>query len=568
MPPLPMTRISMSHRDWRSSWLTPSLLGLLALIIRFHYAGAGRIVWGDEPFYLWLGRNWFGGQGYHMGFYDYWDYHHTPGYPFITALLTRLSGDMTRASEWSYILFGAMLTLVIYFLARRIYGGRSALAAGLLVALAPATAIMPLYWGTMTEPPYWALSLAGAFFAYRAFQRFRALDVALAGLFLALAYYVRPEAVVYLGAMGLVLGLRALSRPPRIKNLGYPLLLGVVFLAVIFPYLYRVHEETGVWTISQKVGANFATAEGLAVGDFRRFDIETWGLDSTGEHVRFFSEETADASALAFILGDPVGYARILYGNTLKLLSQLFDAHLFPWYLLIPLALALFGRAWDRERAWNELFLAALLLPGLSFILFFVQERYVASLVLPMFIWAGHGLVALGEWLRQTVWNVWKGVSSEQYLSAQGRGWGLVWLPTALLMAFFLVMGPRQADSAYLAGSVRPVHLEAARELAPYVHPGDVLMSRYVAIAWHSGAEWLPTPAAGVDETLAYARYHGARFWAIDGYEAHHLRPQFAPLVDDPDNPPPGLKLLLVVADERGGEPVVIYEILPAASGG
>ncbi len=564
-PQLMMIKSRMSRFDTRKFWLAPTLLGLLAFSVRFVYAGAERIVWGDEPFYLWLGRNWFGGQGYHMGFYEYWDYHHTPGYPFITALLTRLTGDMARASEWSYILFGVMLVLIIYFLTRRIYGDESALVAGLLVALAPATAIMPLYWGTMTEAPYWALSMAGAFFAYRAFQHFRSLDVILAGVFLALAYYVRPEAVVYLGAMGLVLGLRALSRPPRIRNLGYPLLLGVTFLLVIFPYLYRVHEETGVWTISQKVGANFATAEGLAVGDFRRFDIETWGLDSTGEHVRFFSEETADASAMTFILGDPAGYARILYGNALKLLSQLFNIHLFPWYLLIPLALALFGRAWDRERAWNELFLASLLLPGLSFILFFVQERYVASLTLPMFIWAGHGVVALGQWLRATVRNIWEGESAR--LTARRWGW-LVWLPTVLLMAFFLVMTPRQADSAYLAGSTRSVHLAAARALAPHVHPGDVLMSRYVAIAWHAGAEWLPTPAASVHETLAYARHHNAKFWAIDGYEAHHLRPQFAQLVDEPDNPPPGLKLLLVVQDESGKEPVVIYEILPASSGG
>jgi len=555
----------MTHRDAKKTWLTPALLGLLTFILRYAYAGADRIIWGDEPFYLWLGRNWFSGRGYHLWFYDYWDYHHTPGYPFITAVLTRLTGDMARASAWSYILFGVMLTLAVYFLARRIYGDKSAMAAGLLIALAPATAIMPLYWGTMTEPPYWALAMTGVFFAYRAFQRWRILDIVLAGVFLALAYYIRPEAVVYLGAMGLILGLRALSRAPRIRNLGYPLLLGVVFLLAIFPYLYKVHQETGVWTISQKVGANFATAEGLALGNFRQFDVETWGLDSTGESVRFFSHETADASAMAYILSDPVAYARILYGNTRKLIDQLFHVHLFPWYLLIPLALGLFRRAWDRERAWNELFLAFTLLPGLSFILFFVQERYIAALVLPLFIWAGHGLIELGDWLGETTGLL---ISRKDAKSQGEKGGGmrwLIWLPTALLMVFFLVITPRQIDSAYLAGSVRPVHLQAAAELAPYVQPGDVVMSRYVAIAWHSGAEWLPTPAAGVDETLAYARHHGAKFWAIDGYEAHNLRPQFAPLVDDPENPPPGLTLLLIVPDATGEEPVVIYQLTPSS---
>ncbi len=554
----------MTRSTRTSALIPPLLLGLLALAVRFIYAGADRIVWGDEPFYMWLGRNWFRGQGYHLGFTNHWDYHHTPGYPFINAALTLLTGDMKRASDWSFILFGAALVMVIYFLARRIYGAKSAFAAGLLIALAPATALMPLYWGTLTEPPYWALSFTGVFFAYRAFQKFRALDVALAGLFLALAYYVRPEAVVFLGAMGLILGLRALARPPRIRNLSYPLLLGVVFLAVIFPYLYRVHQATGVWTISQKVGANFATAEGLALGSFRQFDIETWGLDSTGQQVRFFSEEIADASALDYILADPVAYARILYGNALKLFALLFNIHLFPWYLLIPLALGLFRRAWNRERAWNELFLAFTLLPGLSFILFFVQERYIAALVPTLMIWAGHGLIELGDWLRDTVARVSRPDAQAQRTDENQANWTwLVWLPTALLMLFFLVITPRQADTAYLRGSARPVHLQAGRALAPYIEPGDIVMSRYVAIAYHAGAEWVPTPAANVDQVLAYARYHHAAYWAIDGYEAHHLRPQFAPLVDDPQHPPPGLELLMVVPDETGDEPVVIYRITP-----
>ena len=553
----------MTRRFRTSAFLPPLLLGLLAFVVRYVYAGAERIVWGDEPFYMWLGRNWFSGRGYHLAFTDHWDYHHTPGYPFINATLTLITGDMKRASDWSFILFGVWLVLVIYFLARRIYGPRSAFAAAALVALAPATALMPLYWGTLTEPPYWALSFTGVFFAHRAFEQFRVRDSVLAGVFLALAYYVRPEAVVFLGAMGLILGLRALARPPRIRHLGYPLLLGVVFLLGIFPYLVKVHQVTGVWTISQKVGANFATAEGLALGSFRQFDIETWGLDSTGQQVRFFSRETADASALDYILANPVAYARILYGNTLKLFSLLFNIHLFPWYLLIPLAVGLFRRVWDRERAWNELFLAFTLLPGFSFILFFVQERYIAALVPPLMVWAGHGLVELGDWLRESVQMISrKDAKAQSPGERSGRLTWLVWLPTALIMVFFLVMTPRQADSAYLPGSARPVHLAAGKALAPYVEPGDIVMSRYVAIAYHAGAAWVPTPAASVDEVLAYARHHHVRFWAIDGYEAHHLRPQFAPLVDDPETPRPGLKLLLVVPDETGEEPVVIYELL------
>lgn len=108
-------------------------------ISRYIYSGFERTVWGDEPFYLWLGRNWFRGDDYNFAFTGHWDYHHTPGYPFITAVLTQLTGDMQRASEWSFILFSVLLVLIVYALARRIYGWRSAFAAGVIDPSFPAS---------------------------------------------------------------------------------------------------------------------------------------------------------------------------------------------------------------------------------------------------------------------------------------------------------------------------------------------------------------------------------------------------------------------------------------------
>ena len=539
-----------------SPFLPPSLLVILTLISRIIYSGFERTVWGDEPYYLWLGRNWFRGDGYSFAFTGHWDYHHTPGYPFITAVLTLLTGDMQRASEWSFILFSLLLVLIVYALARRIYGWRSAFAAGVILALAPASALMPLYWGTMTEIPYWALAFTGVYFAHRAYRHFRFREVVLSGIFLALAYYLRPEAVVFLGAMGLVLGVRALAQAPRLRRLAYPAVLGLVFLLAIFPYLHRVQQATGTWTISQKVGAHFATAAGLASGRFQQFDVETWGLDSSGQEVRFFSRETADASAEAYILADPAAYARTVYENTRGLLRQLISPHLLPAFALIFLGLALFRKSWRRPRAWDELFLLATLLPGISFIFFFVQERYIAALIPTLFIWFGHGVMEAGDWLVGT---------GERLLPEKHAHWPglkrLIWPPLLALALFYLLVTPRQIDTATNLGSTRDVHDLAAAALAPVVEPGDIVMARYVSIAFQSGADWIPTPAAAVDAVLAYAQRKGADYWAIDEFEAHSLRPQFAPLFDNPHDAPPELQFVTRVEDESGS--VVIYRILP-----
>jgi hypothetical protein len=449
-----------------------------------------------------------------------------------------------------------LLVLIIYALAKRIYGWRSGFAAGVIIALAPATAIMPLYWGTMTEIPYWALAFTGVYFAHRAFRQFRFRDVIIAGLFLALSYYVRPEAIIYLGAMGLVLGIRALAQPPRLRRLAYPALLGLAFLLTIFPYLFQVRQVTGTWTISQKVGAHFATAAGLASGRFQQFDIETWGLDSSGEEVRFFSTETADASASAYIASDPIGYIRTIYENTAGLLRLLISSHLLPAFALIFLGLALFRKSWSRTRSWDELFLIATLLPGLSFVFFFVQERYIAALIPTLFIWFGHGIMASGDWLVGTGQQL----LPEKHAQRAGLR-HLIWLPMIVLALFMLFYAPRQVATATNPGSTREVHDLAAASVAPQIRPDDIVMARYVSIAFHAGADWIPTPAAEVDAVLAYAQRKGADYWAIDGFEAQTLRPQFTALIENPDNPPPGLEFVAEVEDETGS--VFIYRITP-----
>ena len=76
--------------------------------------------------------------------------------------------------------------------------------------------------------------------------------------------------------------------------------------------------------------------------------------------------------------------------------------------------------------------------------------------------------------------------------------------------------------------------------------------------AAHAGTRWAATPAEEWPAVLAYARQHGARYLALDGWEAH-LRPQLSFLLD-PGQAPPELRHLATVAGE---DPVVLYEILP-----
>ena len=105
-------------QHWRQ-WLPLLLIWGLAQLIRGILVQPERVVWGDEPFYLWLGRNWATGQGYQ--FVGHPDVHHGPLFPMLAGLIDRLVGNLEVASDIIYVMFGSLLVWPVYGMAREVY---------------------------------------------------------------------------------------------------------------------------------------------------------------------------------------------------------------------------------------------------------------------------------------------------------------------------------------------------------------------------------------------------------------------------------------------------------------
>ncbi|MCB0241209.1 MAG: hypothetical protein KDH08_21840, partial [Anaerolineae bacterium] len=48
------------------AWFIPAALVVAAVLIRIYFATWDRVVWGDEPFYLWIGKSLWAGAGYNF----------------------------------------------------------------------------------------------------------------------------------------------------------------------------------------------------------------------------------------------------------------------------------------------------------------------------------------------------------------------------------------------------------------------------------------------------------------------------------------------------------------------
>lgn len=558
--------LSTANRRWLLA-----LIVALAAGARILAASQSRVVWGDEPYYLWLGRSLLDGQGYQ--FFGISAVHFAPLFPLAAGLLAKVAGlfgahgthALLVGSDALHVICGALFVLPVWAIARRLAGEAAGLAAAAVAALYPALVVGPLLWGTMTEPLYLLLVACAWWALVVATQDGGRRPWLLAALCLALAYITRSEALILLlvGLAGAALIRLALPADPaaRRKTLRGDLVNAALALAVfalaITPYLILMRAETGHWQLTDEAGTAYVSAASLAYGDMKTFDQATWGLDPHSGEVYLFSPASESESLTAAILAAPRDFVRLVYTNIQDFFRTLFGPRLLPWWVLPLVALGLFARPWDRRRLRGELMLVASLAGPLSFLPFFVQDRYLAVALLPAAVWAGAGIVALGEWLGGSVAAL-RGRDARQQAAPQ-RGRALIGLaPLFLLLAVFAWEAPRLWARLEVTNSHQPAHITLAEELRAQADGGEMrIMSRYPAIAFHADAAWTPTPNASWEETLAYARRKGATHIVVDQYETK-LRPQLAFLLEE-SAPSAGLERVATVDEGRG--PVVAYRI-------
>ncbi len=521
-------------------------IALLALAVRLALVlWADRAIRWDEPDYLTLARNLATGRGFSVAGHP--ELHYAPLFPLAAGLFYRLLGDLKAASDAVYVLAGAALIVPLFALARRLFGGRVALAAGLLVALCPALNGWVLYWGTMTEPLYLLCVFAGLGFTWAAAEEGRVGPAVAAGACFALAYLTRPEGSFYaaLGAGALVVGI--LARRQARSGRAWVALGGFVLAAILvaLPYLVYIRAHTGRWMVSGKLGVTYDIGRAVLARDPAEYDRVTASLDSTGREIIWYSPERFQRDLAAELAASPMEALRRVWANLRLLLGAWFDITVFPTLLLIFVGLAWFAQPWDRRRAVAELYWAAGLLPLLAaFLPFHVEIRFFAPALPIALAWVGRGAVVLGDWAADTA----RALLGERLLAAWLQRL-LVALPAVLVCVAFVGLtvvavgeGRRNTDFG---------HREAGLWLKGHAPQGSVVMARDLAIALYAGLNWVPSPRAEMPRFLDYARAHGVDYVVVDEREVSVIRPHLKALLQ-PETAPAELRLAYQFAGNKG----------------
>lgn len=413
-----------------------------------------------------------------------------PLFPLLIAGLSMLIGDPETAGRTINIIFGALLVLPVYGIARRLFDERVGLGAAALVAVHPY--LVNFSTTVYCEPIYLTLLLAAVLAAMVASDRSDGRMLAAAGFFYGLAYLVRPEAAVFMlvGAVCFLLQ-RALVNRGLLRITGREVrlvgLMVVCFVLVAGPYIVWLSQQTGEFTLQTKskfnvpielrqqqglpgYAASFAISpELVAEGIWMQPNIDVIKRShlGVGDYVSIFAKKSKDllreisttiAGSLEF--GSPALFALAILG--------------------------LFGRPWQPRVAIDQLHLLMLLaLTAVAqFFIFYWSLRYYQLFLVVFCIWASAGLPCLLRWARQTV-SAWG--PSERAHTQMVRVTAAIALAALLLPAGLFAAG----NMLWTRGS-RPIEALSTRL-------GDGSAALKIAdtstpFAYHAGAEfvWLP----------------------------------------------------------------------------
>ncbi len=522
------------HLPARQMWLIGAGIVLFGLLLRAIWAAPPRAVRWDEADMLVLARNLILGAGYQVQGPP--ELHWPPAAPYLAALAMLAGVTADRALTVWHVLAGALGCGLLFGLASDVTDDwRTGALAGLLLAVSPALAVWPLYWGSNSGALFIAFLLAGLWATWRMLRGGSWRTGLAGGLAFGAAYLVRPEGMIY---WLLFLGIALLLALTKRTNWRAVALFALTFLVLATPYIAYLRHTTGRLMVSGKTG--ITTTLGAAITDLGSALGEDAGsvLDSTGQEILWLSPEQFDAGWLDEALADPRLAARRLVRNLLLVPDVVLDELANP--LLLALAvLGLFARPWNRATTLRQCFWLACLVPLAVVPLFHVHARLLTSLVPVLLVWAAEGMLAVADWVRGTV-AAWPRVRP---------------LVTALLagaLAVVLLGGIWSQRNASLSGqaSLFPSHQHAGQWLAANSQPDEPLMTRNTEIGLYADRPQVALPNATWPEIVAYGAARGARYLVIDDWEVETVRPQLAPLLL-PSLAPPEVTLLQSLEDDR-----------------
>lgn len=497
----------------KSYWKVLLLIVSLAFVLRIFLVLDPEVIHSDGVEYIRyakevLSGNWLGGKA-------------NPGYPVSIAFVYTLIKNYELAGIWISIIFGVLLVIPVFYLGREIFNERVGIISGLVVVVHP---FLYTYSGSvLTESTYHFFLATSVLFGWYAFRKGRFYHALLFGLFAALAFLTRPEAIGLLFVFSVWMfffnppeGKR--SWPKRVVLILVALLTFLIFSS---PYLIQIRKETGKWSISRKVD--------ISIGSFSEME----NLPSLHE-----LRPWRKGLPLLSLLKDPLSLLERVGTGLLKSFyrfQQVFNP-ILSFFAILGWMVIIRNRSFYSLKANFYILTHHFFYFGLVFSILMATRRYSSQMISISIPWAAFGFWISLEWVHQR----WKLVENKEKFVTP--------LLVLLLLVLFVqgrIIHPREH---------REIQKEAGLWMKDHLPRGIKIMSRLPQEAFYAELSWTGIPKKSYEEVLTIARSNGVRYLAIDE-DIDERSPGFWGKLKEKD-------LILFKAWNEGDQKIVIFEVV------
>lgn len=522
---------------------------LLAFAVRLFLLRYEYVLSPDGVYYALLGKNLVSGN-FREGLSTYWP----PLYPLLVGLSSLLFHDLEFSGRFVSLLTGSLLVIPVYLWSRDSYGKEVAYLSVILTILYPSLT----FYSTLvaTEPTYTLLLMTGILTGWSAISKGSRGAFFLTGLILGLCYLTRPEAIGYAGLMVvIILSTRLFSNQLRLKKILFNILILLLgFIVLSFPYTLYLHQETGVWTISEKLNAHFSVSE--IDSNSRWFGLSDDGQSTLADRLWAGNriEERSHPVKAAIMSGtgkrDLLNFL-FLHLKALKIEYEVMIPQIFPPIFIILSGLGLFGTIWSKERVGREIYLLVFLISTLiGYAIMVPTERYLVPLLPILICWASKGFVEFENWLLKTT-----GYKNESISGRNLKLLRVLFLSALLLSLLPQITEPIRAEKRNQSFELK----EVAEWIKDNTNSLPLVMSTSPLTAFYSGGRHIYLPDEEYPEVLEYARRKKVDYIVINERGVTKLTPPLKFLLDD-QSQHPGLDLIYKY-DKEPGYKVLVFKL-------
>jgi hypothetical protein len=306
------------------------------------------------------------------------DIYWPPLYPILIGIVSYFIDDLLLPAVIVSILSGSLAVALVFYFVRQSYGFDAAVIAGVLSVFYPY--LINSVFAIGTENIY-LICILGALIAFsRGLENRKLLDFFLSGILLGCGYLTRPEAIGYIAFfLGFILINRLWERQLSGRKVVLRMAVLVLGFAIFaIPYASYLRSETGKWTVSGKMGKNFAS-----------------GVFSEGEDLRSLTDAGDEVT-------EPVSKRSLISNFIFNLReAQAAIGTLIPMFLMALAGLGLLANKWPYVRLKREVFLVSFCLATvIGYAATWVLERYLYVLLPIFFGWVALGIISAVRWFR------------------------------------------------------------------------------------------------------------------------------------------------------------------------